>query len=408
MKVRFIPTLTNRWALLALLFLIHINTAIQFQSVPPLTPFLFESMSITYTQIGFLIGLFMLPGIFMSLPGGLLASRFGDKTLMVVGLLLMLLGSLTFASSRSFTLAVVGRIISGVGGTILIVQANKIITDWFVGKEIATAMAIRLSAWPLGIAISLASLGAMAAATSWQTAIYVTSAFTAIILVSVILLFPSSSKQVTTASENQSLPWDFTGRELGLILMAGTVWLFVNTGLIIFLSFAPSLLVEGGTSFVRAGLYISLGSWIFSCSVPLGGYLTDKTRRTNLFILIGSIGPAILISLVPIGKGTLGWIILFGVVAGVSPGAVMSLPGEVLRPESRATGFGLFFTTYYIGMALLPPVAGFLHDLVGSAVAPVWFSGFLWLMISASLLAFRLLQRRWASSYPNMKPTFNK
>jgi MFS family permease len=47
----------------------------------------------------------------------------------------------------------------------------------------------------------------------------------------------------------------------------------------------------------------------------------------------------------------------------------MTLPARALSPETRATGLGLFWTVYYAGMALLPPVAGWAADATGSGAA---------------------------------------
>jgi MFS family permease len=65
----------------------------------------------------------------------------------------------------------------------------------------------------------------------------------------------------------------------------------------------------------------------------------------------------------------------------------------VLRPESRATGFGLFFTTNYVGFAVLPSVAGVLVDVTGSTAAPIWFCGAIFAAVVPLVLWFRWLQR---------------
>ena len=57
-----------------------------------------------------------------------------------------------------------GRLVSGAGGVLLTVQMTKMVTDWFAGKEIATAMAIFVNSWPAGVAISLLVLPAIGTA----------------------------------------------------------------------------------------------------------------------------------------------------------------------------------------------------------------------------------------------------
>jgi fucose permease len=56
---------------------------------------------------------------------------------------------------------------------------------------------------------------------------------------------------------------------------------------------------------------------------------------------------------------------------GLPIGVIMSMPSQALRPESRAVGMGLFYTWLYIGHGLMPPAAGWLQDLTGSAELPL-------------------------------------
>jgi hypothetical protein len=53
---------------------------------------------------------------------------------------------------------------------------------------------------------------------------------------------------------------------------------------------------------------------------------------------------------------------------------------------------GLFFTWLYIGHAVLPPVAGWLQDVSGSAAMPFYFASGLALSIVPLFAAFRSLQ----------------
>ena len=160
----------NRWAVLAVLFFARICMGFQFQSIPPLAPLLAADLGINNTQVGLLIGLFMLPGILMAIPGAFLGAVIGDKQVVLLGLTLMGLGGLVTVLGGTFWAACAGRVISGVGAVALNVQLVKMVSDWFAGREIATAMGILLITWPLGIALALATLGGVAAEVSWQVA----------------------------------------------------------------------------------------------------------------------------------------------------------------------------------------------------------------------------------------------
>src|SRR5207249_5159840 len=86
---------------------------------------------------------------------------------------------------------------------------------------------------------------------------------------------------------------------------------------------------------------------------------------------------------------------LFGVAVAPAVVGMLTLPADVLRPESRPTGFGLFYTLLYLGFASLPPLAGALLDVTRSATAPMWLGGALLLAVVPTLLAFRALRGRF-------------
>src|SRR3954453_3758530 len=94
--------------------LVHVGRAVcgpvcawdQFQSAGSVAPFLMRDFGIDYTQVGLLVGGFILPGIAISLPSGFLGRRFGDKSVVTAGMALMVLGGAiaSFAPSYSIIL----------------------------------------------------------------------------------------------------------------------------------------------------------------------------------------------------------------------------------------------------------------------------------------------------------------
>src|SRR5215813_7399659 len=153
-----VAPLYNRWVILAVLFAVRFAMAFQFESVAAIAPLLGAKFDASLADIGVLIGLYFTPGVALSLPGGAIGQRFGDKRTALTALLLMLLGSLAMALSDTWNGQMAGRLVAGVGGVLLNIQLTKITTDWFAGQEIATAMAILVNSWPAGIALALLSL----------------------------------------------------------------------------------------------------------------------------------------------------------------------------------------------------------------------------------------------------------
>ena len=67
------------WQILAILTLARTTMGFQFQSVAAVGPVLTSGAIVSYTELGVLIGIYLLPGALFALPGGWLGKRFGDK-----------------------------------------------------------------------------------------------------------------------------------------------------------------------------------------------------------------------------------------------------------------------------------------------------------------------------------------
>jgi MFS family permease len=366
---------------------------VQFQSVAAVGPFLVADLGLTYAQLGTLIGLYLLPGAFLALPGGLLGTRFGDRAVVLLGLGLMSLGGAGLTISASLPVAATSRVASGAGGVLLNLQLTKIVTDWFAGRELGTALGVMLATWPLGITLALATLGALAAATSWQTAILATTLAAALAFGLVLLLYRDPPAAGPQAGRIERRWWAITGREAVLAVVAGLAWTTLNAGFILLLSFGPKLLLERGALPARANLAVSWASFLSIASVPLGGALLDRVRRRDAVIAVGLAGAGAACGAFAVGGPAVLWSALVGLLVAPAAG-VVALPGEALGVRSRSTGFGLFYTVYYIGMGLAPAAAGYLVDRSGGAAA-LWLAGALWLLALPALGVFRTLQRRW-------------
>ena len=382
----------DRWLILGVLCLARISMGFQFQSIASVSGDLVRVMGFSHAEIGTLIGLYMLPGVVVALPGGALAARYGDKSLAVFGLALMAAGDALIAAVATPEILFAGRAISGAGAVVFNVVVTKMVADWFAGREIVTAMALTASTWPLGIALGLVGQGVLAQTLGWPSVMAVTAGFSAVALILVAGRYrapvaPSPPVAATTRF------W-LSGREFALVSLAGLIWTFLNVGLTDYFSFAPDLLVERGREANDAARTVSLGLWVSLLAIPLGGYLTERLGRPNAAIVIFCLAAAAAMFLLPYGAATVALCLLVGIGIGPPAGVILALPAEVLRPENRAAGLGVFFTWYYAGMAVGPAIAGLGRDVTASAAAPVLIGGAFFTSGVLILGLFRALQSR--------------
>src|SRR5437763_2971447 len=61
------PEMANRWVALAVVFVTRSSMGVQFQAIASVAPLLVSDLGLSYTQIGWLIGIYMLPGTLLAL-----------------------------------------------------------------------------------------------------------------------------------------------------------------------------------------------------------------------------------------------------------------------------------------------------------------------------------------------------
>jgi len=381
----------QRWMILAVLFAVRAATGFQFQSVGSAASMLMQDLGMDYSRIGMLLGAYLLPGVVVAFPAGVLGQRFRDKTLGLVGLLLMAFSGVMLGAAEDFTGALVARLIGGVGATIVALVATKMTTDWFDGREIVLAMSILQVSWPFGAMLALPIQAHIAQLWGWPAvmisgAVCAGAAFGAFGFVSE----QSEQKQRTVAGRS-TLP----GGVLAPVLIAGTVFGAMNLACVLFFSYAPVLLVAQGSSPTAAASLTSLAIWFTILAIPSGGYLVHRSGRPIAAIVVCSlIAAAALVLFVAKVHPTISCMV-FGVFVGPLSGAILSLPSKVLAPRDRAVGFGVFYTCFYALMAAGPLAAGYLQDAWGSPSAALIAGAALLVAAPLLSLVFELLSNRY-------------
>jgi len=392
--------LRNRWGVLAVLFVVRLTMAFQFQSVAAVAPLLSGKFGVSLADIGLLIGLYFTPGIALSLPGGAIGQKFGDKRTALIALVLMLVGSLAMALTDLWSLQIAGRLVAGAGGVLLNVQLTKMITDWFAGKEMATAMAIFVNSWPAGVALSLLSLPLIGTAYGLAAVhLFVAALITIGAVMAAFYRAPQSAIASVASSARLSV------QVMMAVVVAGLIWGLFNLGFAMIFSFGPTMLVERGYTIAQSGSVISIVLWLAVFSIPLGGFVADRLKRPQFVLVAGSLLFALLMLLLAHSGVVIPLVVALGLISGQPAGPMMSLPARVLEPATRALGMGIFYTLYYAAMTVGPIVAGAAAKWTGSAAAAFDFGAAVVLACPLLLWLFDHRAQARSADSPRAHPT---
>ena len=194
----------------------------------------------------------------------------------------MAIGGALMGFGSSFAMAAAGRIVSGTGAVLLTVLISKMVTDWFAGREIVTAMSIVIVSWPLGLAVGLVTYGALATASGWRTVMYF-GALAAIAAFALIALIYRDPPEIAGASSS-GFRVGLTRREWLLVLIAGSIWGLFNVAYIVLISFAPDLFTARGYSLAEASSIVSIIGWVLIPLIPFTGMLVERVGWPNVFM----------------------------------------------------------------------------------------------------------------------------
>lgn len=382
--------MAERWRMLAVLTLARTVMGFQFQSVAAMAPRLTGEGGLSHAQLGLLIGLYLLPGIALALPAGWLGQRFGNRRLVLIALTLMTAGGAVLGLSADFGMMLAGRLVAGAGAVLLNVLVTKMVADWFAGREVVPAMGLLITSWPLGIALAMVTLPFLPAGQPAGLG----ASLAALAALLALLLFALVYRPAPATGAPPQQGAGLTPGEVLRAVCAGAVWTFYNAGLITVIAFGAGFLAAAGQTVAAATAAVSLVGWLIIPSLAMGGWLSAHVARPTALVLACLAVAGAAIALLMQGAPALAALIVIGLVLGPPGPLIMSLPVEAVQAEMRSLGMGIYFTCYYIGMAAVPPFAGWLQDATGSPAAPLGVATACLVLAMGALLLFRALQAR--------------
>jgi MFS family permease len=390
----------RRWGILGVAYLCILTFAIAMQSVPPVLSLVIADFKLSYAQGGLLMSLFALPGIALSIPAGMLADRYGQKTIGIISFVFVVAGTAIFALGNSFAVLALGRVVSGIGAMTLLVLSPQLLAQWFARREMGIAMGVFNTAMPLGTILSLNFLSMLGENLGWRASSWLSVAVPLIALVVFIFFYasaPGTSQVTRPKGENFLQSIRLAGISIWIV---GIAWMLFNAAVISMFTFTPDFLHGSGLSIASAGFVTSAVMWPTLLLSTLVGYMIDRIDRKRSIIAVGGLAVAILIVIIPIATGwILALMLLIGVAQALVPAPTYALSPEVTSPERLGLGFGIVNTCLTLGLVAGPLAVGVVTDVTGSYQASyALMAGFAFLIIPT------MISLRWRQKHI-LRPT---
>lgn len=347
---------------LYMIFSITLFAVMGVSSITPAFPSIIEYFDLTAQEVGYLITAFTLPGVLLAPFMGVLADRFGRKTILIPSLFLFGLAGTACAFQEQYQYLLIARFFQGVGAASLGSLNVTIIGDLFKGQERVKAMGYNASVLSLGTA-SFPAIGGLLAGFDWSF-VFVLPILVVPVAFWVLFKLPINKVPVNSTVKN------YLKKVWGIINQKQVWGLFIINVLLFiilygaFLSFFPLLMDTRFKANSKAiGITMSLMSLTTAlCSSQLGK-VRKKFAAHQLLVFSSAM---YLVSLVVIGWSP-NWAVLivgtllFGVGHGfLIPNLQTALVGFAPVSE-RAAFMSINSMVLRLGQSLGPIVVAFFY-----------------------------------------------
>lgn len=278
---------------------IFVMMALQMSSLgfSPLLPEIQREFGMTYSQIGLFTGMYGLSALLLSVPGGMLAKRFGEKKVLSAGLLVVMLGLILLSRAWSTGAAFAGRGLWLVGyrpAFVCVMTAIAVTAPLAMrSRSMGTVGAISAFAAVIGAPFG----SAIGRDFGWRNGIL---AFAGMALLGVLVFFTfykSRSKperpQSEPKAENIQSRSQTPGRKSKSVFLNPVVWAIaalegmVGVGYFSSNFFVPLAAEKTfGMKAMDAAYILSTGFIVAACANLFFGYLMDRFNKWNIMALM--------------------------------------------------------------------------------------------------------------------------
>jgi MFS family permease len=327
------------------------------------------------------------------LPGGLLVDRWGSRTVLVLGGVLLAAGQLLLAFAPALPFLVLARVIVGAGDAVMFVAVLGLLPRWFAARRVPLITQLTGILGQIGQILSAVPFLALLHTHGWTTAFAAAaaaSALAAALSLAVVRNGPSgtwSPSQSFSAREigGQMLAvWRRPGTRLGFFGHMGTQFSMMVFTL---LWGVPYLVSAQGLSTSEAGALVTL---FVVCAILIGpviGVLTARhpLRRSWLVLSIIAADVVVWTAVLALPEPAPRWllVVLVMVLAAGGPGSVVGF--DIARTSNPTPNLGVAQSIVNLG--------GFLASLLVLATMGV-------VLDALGGFTFEAFRIAWLVQYP--------
>ena len=333
-----------------------------------------DRFDITAAQLATFTMLQLLVYAGLQIPVGLLVDRFGPRTVLLTGTLLLTGAQIGFALASTYGLALLARVFVGMGDAMTFICVLRLVSTWFPGRRIPLITQLTGTFGQLGAIGAAVPMTWALGSLGWTKAYLVAASlgvFLTVALLAVVrdaphlthLRGPAMSLSAVRSSLTAS--WAHPGTRLGFWMHFVTQ--FSATALSLLWGY-PFFVRGEGVSSSAAGVLLTIMVAAVMCAGPVLGWLVGAHpwhRSTTVLAIVASIVTVWTVVLAWPGDAPLWLLVVLVVVVGVGgPASMIGFDlGRTSNPDERlASASGIINQGGFLASLLLVIAIGVILD----------------------------------------------
>jgi MFS transporter, ACDE family, multidrug resistance protein len=329
------------------------------QAVAPAAPAMQDHFDLTTSQVGWFTAVYLLPGIALAFPLGVLGDVFGRRPMFAASAFLFAAAGTAGALADSYGALLAIRFVQGIGFAGIMPLTITILGDTFAGFALLRAQS-RRAVTVVGGELALPVIGTALAAVAWNAPLFAQSAMLPAGVAGLLVLGPRQHPRRSSIDYRAGVQASLRQPGIPLVLTIGVLrFLFKFT----MITYLPLLLVgEHGLSLTQSGV-------VLGTSALAAGLASTQVAR-----LLHTLRPSLVVAAALAAVGTAlaafsvvdTWLlaIAVGIVFGAGDGMVSVIQdafvAQAADPAVRSAVVAVSATTKNIGKIAAPLVMGVL------------------------------------------------
>ncbi len=333
-----------------------------------------DRFDITAAQLATFTMLQLLVYAGLQIPVGLLVDRFGPRSVLLTGTLLLTGAQVGFALASTYGLALLARVFVGMGDAMTFICVLRLVSTWFPGRRIPLITQLTGTFGQLGAIGAAVPMTWALRELGWTTA-YLVAASLGVFLAAALLVvvrdaphalhLRGPAMSLSAVRESLAASWAHPGTRLGFWMHFVTQ--FSATALSLLWGY-PFFVRGEGVSPSVAGVLLTIMVVAVMCTGPLLGWLVGAhpwQRSTTVLTIVASIVTVWTVVLAWPGDAPLWLLVVLVTVVGVGgPASMIGFDvGRTSNPDERlASASGIINQGGFLASLLLVIAIGVILD----------------------------------------------